>query len=54
MKTTKSQDTLSTGNDSFQISASFSSDEESNDIGKKLTPEEKSPKGKKQNRGCEN
>ena len=47
MKTTKSRDTLSIGNDSFQINASFSSDEESNDIGKKPTPEAKPAKGKK-------
>ena len=47
MKTTKSRDTLSIGNDRFQIYASFSSDEESNDIGKKPMPEAKPPKGKK-------
>ena len=47
MKTTKSRDTLSIDNDSFQINASFSSDEESNDIGKKPTPEAKPAKGKK-------
>ena len=45
MKTTKSRDTLSIGNESFQINAS--SDEESNDIGKKPTPKAKPPKGKK-------
>ena len=55
MKTTKSRDTLLIGNDSFQINASFSLDEESNDIGKKPTPEAKPPKGKKkQDRKCEN
>ena len=47
MNTTKSRDTLSIGNGSFQINASFSSDEESNDIDKKPTPEAKPPKGKK-------
>ena len=47
MKTTKSWDTLSIGNDSFQINASFSSDEESNDIGKKPMLKAKPPKGKK-------
>ena len=47
MKTTKSRDTLSIGNDSFQINASFSSDEESNDIGKKPMLKAKPPKGKK-------
>ena len=47
MKTTKSRDTLSIDNDSFQINASFSSDEESNDIGKKPTPKAKPSKGKK-------
>ena len=47
MKTTKSRDTLSIDNDSFQINASFSSDEESNDIGKKPMPKAKPPKGKK-------
>ena len=41
MKTTKSRDTLSIGNDSFQINASFLSDEESNDIDKKPTLEAK-------------
>ena len=47
MKTTKRRDTLSIGNDSFQINASFSSGEESNYIGQKPTPEAKPPKGKK-------
>ena len=47
MNTTKSRDTLSIGNGSFQINASFSSHEESNDIDKKPTPEAKPPKGKK-------
>ena len=47
MKTTKSRDTLSIGNDSFQINASSSSDKESNDTGKKPTSEAKPPKGKK-------
>ena len=47
MKTTKSRDALSIDNDSFQITASFSSDEESNDVGKKSMPEAKPPKGKK-------
>ena len=47
MKTTKSLDTLSIGNDSFRINASFSSDEESNDIGKKPMLKAKPPKGKK-------
>ena len=47
MKTAKSSDTLSIGNDIFQIYASFSSDEESNDISKKPMPEAKPPKGKK-------
>ena len=46
MKTTKSRDTLSIGNDSFQVNESFSLDEESNDIGKKPTPKAKPPKGK--------
>ena len=54
MKTTKSRDTLSIGNDSFQINASFSSDEESNDIGKKPMLKAKPPKGKKKDRRCEN
>ena len=47
MKAAKSRDTFSIGNDSFQINASFSSDEESNVIGKKPTPQAKLPKGKK-------
>ena len=34
MKTTQSRDTLSIGNDSFQINASLSSGEESNDMAK--------------------
>ena len=47
MKTTKRRDTISIGNGYFQINAYFSSDEESNDIGKKPTPEAKPAKGKK-------
>ena len=46
MKTTRSRDTLSIINDSFQISASFSSVKESNDVGKKPTLDAKPPKGK--------
>ena len=49
MNTTKNRDTLSIGNDSFQINASSSSDEESNDLGKKPTPETKPPKENKKN-----
>ena len=54
MKTTKSRDTLSIGNDSFQINASFSPDEESNAIGKKSTPEAKPPKERKKDKRCKN
>ena len=49
MNTTKNRDTLSIGNDSFQINASSSSDEESNDLGKKPTPETKPPKENEKN-----
>ena len=49
MKTTKIRVTFSIGNDSFQINVSFSSDEESDDIGKKSTPEAKPPKERKKN-----
>ena len=47
MKATKNRDTLSIGNDSFQINTSFSSDDESYDIVKKPPPETKAPIRKK-------
>ena len=54
MKTTKSWDILSIGNDSFQVNASFSLDEESNGIGKKPTPKVKPLKERKKKRRFEN
>ena len=55
MKTTKSRNTLLIGNDSFQTNASFSSDEESNDIGTNQRQRQNTLKErKKKDRKCEN